>query len=221
MGSLARELDAFMDGLMERIDPGTAETLCRHNERLIAEHVSERTPRVGVLAPDFTLPDQDGRPVSLRATLARGCVVLVFFRGGWCPFCLITLRALARTHPALRRQGAEILAVSPQALAHTFETAERHGLPFPVLSDHDNDIARSYGLVVPMPADLQAVYRRFGHDLPAINGVPRWDLPFPAAFIIGRDGRIVHASVDPRANRRLEPEEALATIRRLSERTVA
>ena len=218
MRSLTQQLDEYLEGMMERADPEIMAVHHRATERWLADKVADAAVKIGDVAPDFTLPDQNGNPVSLSATLRQGPVVLTFFRGGWCPFCTINLRALAKTYPKLRRIDAEVLAVSPQPPWQSALTVERSALPFPVLSDHDNQVARRYGLVVTMPPDLQAVYRRLGHDVPAINGVPRWDLPMPAGYVIApEDGRILLAHVDPRVYLRLEPTDALAAVERLAQ----
>ncbi|CAH2604603.1 Redoxin domain-containing protein [Rhodovastum atsumiense] len=216
MGGLVRQLEAFMQGLLERTDPATARTLRGGIERLVRDGVAQRAPGPGTPAPDFILPDQDGREVSLSRELGRGPVVLTFFRGGWCPFCTITLRALARIHPALCRHQAQVLAVSPQGARHCADTVLCNQLPFRVLGDHDNQVARRYGLPVTLSPELQDIYRRFGHDLPAINGVDAWELPIPATFLIGTDGRIRQAHVDPRPHRRMEPEQVLAGVETLA-----
>lgn len=114
MRSLAQQLDDYLEGLMERADPEIVATMRRAAEHWLADKAGDAALKVGDTAPDFTLPDQSGNPVSLSATLRRGPVVLTFFRGGWCPFCMISLRALAKAYPALRRHGAEVLAISPQ-----------------------------------------------------------------------------------------------------------
>ncbi|MDR3418807.1 MAG: peroxiredoxin-like family protein [Nevskia sp.] len=222
MRSLAQQLDDYLEGLIERADPEIVATIRRATERWLADKVAGAALKIGDMAPDFTLPDQSGNLVSLSAKLRRGPVVLTFFRGGWCPFCMISLRALAKAYPELRRHGAVMLAISPQPPPQSASMVECSALPFPVLSDHDNQVARRYGLVVTMPPDLQAVYRRLGHDLPAINGVPGWELSMPAGYVIapgdGRpgDGRIVLAHVDPRIHLRLEPADALAAVKRLT-----
>jgi peroxiredoxin len=216
MDSLAHLLDAFHDGLMARVDPATARQLQRLVARLVAAGVGAGAPKPGELAPAFTLPDAGGRAVSLEATLAEGPVVLAFFRGGWCPFCTLTLRGLARAWPRLRRAGGQVLAVSPASPRHAQEATECSALPFPVLSDHGNAVARQYGLVYALTAEEQAMYDRLGHDIAAINGVPEWELPVPASFIIDRDRRVAHALVEPRANRRMEPAEAVAVVERLT-----
>ena len=218
MRSLAQQLDDYLEGLMDRADPEIMAAKQRANERWLADKVTDAALKVGETAPDFTLPDQNDNPVSLSATLRRGPVVLTFFRGGWCPFCMISLRALARATPALRRHGAEVLAISPQPSRQSAAMAETSALPFPVLSDHNNQVAHRYGVVVTVPPDLQAAYRRLGHNLPAVNGVPGWELPMPASYVIAPgDGRVVLAHVDPRLHLRLEPADALAAVQYLAQ----
>lgn len=217
METLARQLDVFNEGLLERVDPATAQAIQRMADRLVAAGVGKEAPRPGNSAPDFTLPDAIGHDVSLGAALARGPVVLTFFRGGWCPFCTIALRALAKAWPKLRRAGADVLAVSPAAARFAEEACACSALPFPVLTDHGNHVARRYGLAFALEPEERALYARFGHDIAAINGVADWELPIPAGFVIGRDGIVVHAMVDPHPNRRLEPAEAVAAVERLTQ----
>jgi peroxiredoxin len=216
MGSLAHQLDAFHDGLLARVDQATARQLERMAERLVAAGVGNHAPRPGESVPDFTLPDAEGRSVSLAATLAEGPTVLVFFRGGWCPFCTLALRALAEAWPKLRRFGAQVLAVSPAGARHAKEACACSALPYPVLTDHGNAVARAYRIAFTLEPEERAMYARFGHDLPAINGVPEWELPIPASFVIGRDRRVVHAVVDPHAYHRLEPADAVAAVEHLT-----
>jgi peroxiredoxin len=198
--------------LLERADPKLLATLERYYAGLVEGHAADAAVRVGDAAPDFTLPDQDRRRVSLRELLERGPVVLSFFRGGWCPYCSLSLRALERAFQAFRRQDAAVLAIAPEAGRCHASGGDCWWLPFPVLTDHDNAVARRYGLVLALPPDVQEAYRQLGHDLPAINKVPRWELPMPAGYVVAPDGRIVFAAVDPRPYRRMEPADALAAV---------
>jgi peroxiredoxin len=213
--SLARKLEAFREGMLERADPKLGATLERYYAELIGGHAADAAARVGDAAPDFTLSDQDRRRVSLHELLQRGPVVLSFFRGGWCPYCALSLRALARAVPKFQRHGAELLAIAPEAGRCHASGGDCWWLPFPVLTDHDNAVARRYGLVLALPPEVQEAYRRLGHDLPAINKVPRWELPMPAGYVVAPDGRIVFAAVDPRPHRRMEPADALAALEAL------
>lgn len=215
MNTLRQKLDAFMRGMAERADPKVLATLRQAEAALQAAGISEQTLHVGDLAPDFSLPDQFGGTVDLHALCSRGPVVLTFFRGGWCPFCTLSLRSLAEIRPALRKEGADVVAISPQAAGGALETAERNGLTFPVLTDAGNAVARAYGLVWDLSPEVRAVYEKFGHSLPRINATPEWTLPIPAGFVVGPDRRIVYAYADPRADHRMEPVEALSAVRRL------
>jgi peroxiredoxin len=211
--ALFRRLDAFMDGFMERVDPAMARTIAEAAERLRASGVLDAVPKAGDIAPDFELPDQNGRPVSLRRRLQSGPVVLTFFRGGWCPFCSLALRALDEVSRELRRSGADIMAISPETAAHAMETAERNSLSFPVLTDPGNRVARQYGLVWELGPELREVYERLGHVLPRINGTSEWTLPIPAGFVIASNGRIKYAHANTDLTRRLEPRAAVDAVR--------
>jgi peroxiredoxin len=151
----------------------------------------------------------------LSEKLSHGAVVLTFFRGGWCPFCTITLRALQQIARSVERSGASLVAISPQPLDALATLADSQGLTFPLLSDHCNAVARSYGLLWRLDPSSQAIYQRLGHDIPSHNGAPGWELPMPAGYVIAPDSRIVHARVDARVTHRLEPAEVLNSLREL------
>lgn len=215
MDGLTKQLDAFMAGFMERADPAVVATLRASSMALEQAGLAERAFKVGDQAPDFTLPDQFGQLVSLRGLLERGPVVLTFFRGGWCPFCALTLRALAAIRPKLRRLGGELVAISPETPSNAAATAERNGLQFPVLTDNANRVAREYRLVWQLDEQMRAVYERLGHSLPKINGDNEWTLPVPAGFVVAPDGRITYAHVHTRVDRRIEPQAALNAVQQL------
>jgi peroxiredoxin len=207
-----------MDGLLERTDPAIAAVL----RKASAEGLSGPGPinalRVGDLAPAFALPDQRGGTVALRDLLARGPVVLTFFRGGWCPFCAISLRALDAISGEIRRQGAELVGISPQRAELSAATAERNALRFPLLVDRGNEVARQYGLHWELGPEMRSVYERLGHPLPEVNAGSEWALPIPAGFVIDQTGRIVYAHTDGRVTHRMEPGDALREVSRLRSR---
>lgn len=197
---------------MERVGPDMAEALLRSERCLAASGIEAHALRAGDRAPDFALPDQHGRSVSLSGELAHGPAVLLFVRGGWCPFCSLTLRAYQEAMPALRRAGARVLALTPQQSRLCSDTADRDMLDFPLLSDRGLDVAASYGVVHELDEALRPFYLRLGHDLPRINGCGDWRVPLPATFVVGRDGRIALAHVEAATHRRLEPDAALEAI---------
>jgi peroxiredoxin len=201
---------------MDRVTPEKRAILAEAEAALLAADPASRTPQPGGIAPDFSLPDQCGEQVALHERLARGPVVLVFFRGAWCPYCTLTLRAWQEALPALRRVGGQILAVSPQPTQGCARMADRDMLDFRVLSDAGNQVARLYGVAYEMPEGLRPFYRKLGHDLPEINGTGDWVAPLPATFVIRPDGRVAHVHVGPLAHQRMEPREAIAMVREMS-----
>jgi peroxiredoxin len=213
---LGKRLEAFHRSLLERVDPAKAQILVRSEAALAESGLADNALHAGDLAPDFDLPDQNGRPIRLSERLRqRGPAVLMFFRGGWCPYCTITLRAWQDRLRELRAAGGQVLAISPQRIPACTETAARDMLDFTVLSDHGNVVAGQFRVVYELDPDLRPFYRKLGHDLPVVNGTSDWTLPLPATFIIRQDRRIAHAHVEPSVYKRMEPSDALRILREL------
>ena len=171
---------------------------------------------VGDEAPDFTLPDSRGRQVSLATLLRAGPAVVTFYRGGWCPYCNIQLRAYQRALPEIAALGGQIIAISPQLPDGSLSVVEKNALEFDVLSDVGNVVGRSFGLVYALPEELRAAMRLNDKALPAINGDKSWELPLPATFVIAQDRRVARAYIDIDYRHRLAPEDIVATLRSLA-----
>jgi len=171
--------------------------------------------KAGDQAPMFVLPDMHGRQVDLRGLLDAGPVVLSFYRGGWCPFCNLELRALAQALPNIEAAGGRLVAVSPELPDYGRGTAEADDIRFKVLSDAGNRVARKFGLVFTLPESLRPVYAGFGIDLSAHNGDDTFELPMPATYIISGDGRIRHAFVSADYTERMEPDDIIHVLREL------
>jgi peroxiredoxin len=172
---------------------------------------------VGEHAPEFSLPDAFGRAVSLRERLSAGPVVLVFYRGEWCPYCNTYLRALQAALPQVAARGASLIAVSPQSPDHSLSITEKAHLGFDVLSDEDQAVIRAYRVQFTVPADLQDLHQNvFQTDLRDHTADRSWRLPAPATFVIDRDGivRAAHVSADYRT--RMEPHDIVATLDELT-----
>jgi len=169
----------------------------------------------GQVAPSFELKDQHGRVVKSTEGLQQWPLVVCFFRGRWCPFCVGQLEAMNLMVTQIQDAGASLVAISPQTVQQLFFMADQHRLRFPLLSDRGNQVAHRFGLVYQVPEYQQAVYRRAFINLPFANGDQSWQLPVPATYIIGRDSRILYAAVDPDYTERPEPAEILAQVRRI------
>ena len=184
--------------------------------QLVNNSVASHALRPGDLAPDFILPDADGRAVRLYTELKRGPVVLVFYRGGWCVYCKIHLRGFQKTLPEFHAAGARVLAISPQLPDQSLTTREKDKLAFPVLSDVGLYTTRAFGVAFELPTKLLNLYADFGHPLETFNGAEgSKELPMPATFLIGADRIIAYAHVEADYTRRSEPLEILNLVRGL------
>ena len=172
-----------------------------------AAGLAQRSLRVGQTAPDFTLPDATGRPVSLASLLASGPVVLVFYRGNWCPYCNVQLRAYNQALDQFNALGATLVAVSPQTADLTQLTAEEKELRFPVLSDVGNAVAQQYGLAYQVGEALYGALHGVGIDLAAYNGDDSGELPLTGSFVIAPNGTVAWAATE--ANFKLRPDPAV------------
>jgi len=181
-------------------------------EQLCASGMAGRVLSVGARAPHFELPDQEERLVSSAELLSRGRLVICFFRGRWCPFCVAQLEAMNLALPRMQSAGSSLVAISPQTAKQSFFMRDQHQLRFPLLSDSHNRVARGFGLVYPIPQEQKEVYSRTFVNLPFLNGDSSWELPIPATYILERDGAALYASVHPDYTRRPEPEEIICRL---------
>jgi peroxiredoxin len=205
-----REIFAERKHLIAKyVPPETQAVHARVVADLKGKHLAEGALAVGATAPAFELTDHNGKLVSSADLLSRGRLVVCFFRGRWCPFCVGQLEAMNLILPQIEQAGASLLAISPQTVQQSFFMADQHKLRFPLLSDAGNEVARQFRLVYPVPEEQQAIYRRAFINLPFANGNESWELPIPATFILDRDGTVVYASANEDYTERPEPAEIL------------
>ncbi|HLY91020.1 MAG TPA: peroxiredoxin-like family protein [Acetobacteraceae bacterium] len=188
----------------------------RATKELIASGAAERALKVGDKAPAFTLKDPEGNEVSSLALLQNGPLVVSFYRGVWCPYCNMELQALEAAAPAFRRLGASLVAISPQTAPNSRKSVRQNSLSFPILSDTHNDVAAAFGLRFALPDYLAELYKNRKNDLPNFNGDDSWTLPMPGRFVIGQDGTVLYAEVNPDYTRRPEPEDMIPALERAS-----
>ncbi len=213
-GSLQEQLDAKRDAFTAAGDPEVIAGYQAGIDAVAASGILEKAIQPGGRAPDFTLPNADGTPISLEELLAKGPVVLTWYRGGWCPYCNIALSALRDALPALREAGATLVAISPESPDLTAETVRKLDPGFEVLSDHGQSVANAYGILFRMtPFVAEAMAK---HDLAGRNGDEGKQLPLAATYVIQPDGTVAWAFLDADYRRRAEPSEIVAAVRGLS-----
>lgn len=219
--TLQSKLDAFKADFEAgkppyNVPPSVIETMHRATSELIASGAAALALKAGDKAPAFALKDPDGNSVSSAELLVAGPLVVSFYRGVWCPYCNMELQALQEALPRFEQLGARLVAISPQTAVNSRKSVRQNALGFPILSDTHNDVAAAFGLRFAMPDYLIELYKSLKNDLPTFNGDPSWTLPMPARYVIGQDGTILYAEVNPDYTRRPEPEDMLPALRRAS-----
>jgi peroxiredoxin len=213
--SLATQLAEFKAGFKQRVEPARVNMMEAATAHLKASGIEQRALKLGAKAPGLTMRDALGKPVNLADLWRQGPVVVAFYRGGWCPYCNLELKAWQQQLPALQAMGAQLVALSPQSPDNSLSTAEKNALQFTVLSDSNLAATEAFGIAFELPPELVELYSRVGNDLPTINGNGKWVLPIPATFVIGRDGRIAYAHVEADYRERAEPAQIVEMIKGL------
>ena len=191
--------------VLDMIDTTTAD--------LVATGIAAQALAVGDQSPAFELPDHLGNLLRSADVMVDGPVVINFYRGEWCPYCNLELRAYQAKLDRMERLGASMLAISPMLPDNSLGLAEKHQLAFPVLSDMGNQVAAAFGLVFTVDTRIQAMYlERLGNDLPTLNGDDSFTLPLPATYVIDQDGVIIYAYVNADYRLRADPEDVLEVL---------
>ncbi len=214
--SLTHELRALYLEFLAEMPANERQTLIGFLETLASSDVTADAKRVGDWAPDFRLIDSGREEVHLAYELKKGPVVLSFFRGVWCRFCILELLALEQAYPDIRRFGASLLGISPERATSPTASHRLLDLSYPVLVDTGNAVARAFGLTFQLPGSMRQLYGKWGHDLPSLNGDESWELPVPATYVIDENGSISAAYVDKDHTRRMEPSEIIFTLENLN-----
>lgn len=216
--SLQVRLDAFKADFRSGKPPFNAPAFVhpimeRATGELVSSGAAARALKVGDKAPTFTLNDPEGTPVSSADLLAKGPLVISFYRGVWCPYCNMELQALEAARASFEQARASLVAISPQKPANSRRSQRENKLGFPILSDPANAVAEAFGLRFALPDYLVALYKQLGNNLPLVNGDESWTLPMPGRFAVGQDGTILYAEVNPDYTQRPEPEDLLPALR--------
>jgi peroxiredoxin len=176
----------------------------------------ENALRIGEKVPNFALPSPDGKLLSLETLLKKGPIVITFYRGDWCPYCNLQLRALQARLPEIDALGATLVAISPQVPDGSLTKSEISEMDFTVLSDQGAKVATQFGVAWKVPEFLAEHMRNDRKlDLEKINNGNGSILPIPATFILGQDGLVKWNYVNVDYRTRSEPEEIIDALKKL------
>lgn len=211
--SLAAQLQQTKEKFLATAPAETVKHFVHFIHGLENSPIRENALAIGQKAPDFTLPDALGLNTTLSELLQTGPVILTWYRGGWCPYCNLQLNHLQRLLPDFEKLGATLVAITPETPDSSLSTQEKHDLRFEVLTDPANNVARLYGGVHPLPAEIKKSYADrnvFDHYTGDVV-----EFPVPATYIIDKTGVVRYRFVDPDYRKRAEPADLLAVLQHL------
>ncbi len=212
--SLQTQLDAITAQTRSLVQPERLAVTEQAIHDLLATGIESRVLRIGAAAPSFMLPDAlTGKPVQSADLLALGSVIVNFFRGRWCPYCVTELEAWEAVYPQVRGRGALLVAISPQLPRQNDFTVQQHSLTFPVLSDAGCRVAEMFGAAYTIPETMRQHLRSIMINIPFVHGdqgEATWRLPIPATFVLKprADGQATIAFAEAYADHRVRPDPA-------------
>lgn len=212
---LKEMLDKVQSEISARIPDDVKVALERSTTELKNLKIEKGAKTVGDKIPAFTLKDATGASVSSDELLKQGPLVISFYRGSWCPYCNIEMKALQDALPEITKRGATLVAISPNIPEFVKKSVDKHNVRFTVLSDTGAEVGQKFGLTFTLPQNMRPVYHGFGFNLPEENGDDTWRLPIPATYVVDTDGTIVHAHVNPDYTKREEPEAIVRALDRV------
>jgi len=172
--------------------------------------------KIGDNAIEFDLPNESGNKLSLSTVLKNNeYAVVSFYRGEWCPYCNLELKALEQKNEEFKKLGVNLIAISPQSPDSSLSTKEKNELTFDVLSDTNNIIAKEYGLVFSLDEELRPIYLSFGIDIPSNNKEDSYEIPMPATYLINKNKEILYSFIDEDYTKRCEPQEIIDILKSL------
>jgi peroxiredoxin len=211
--SLKEQLAEYRAGWYQRVPAERQAIMQRHIDQLRSGIIARTALKTGDRAPTIVLENAKGAVVDVATVLAKGPVIVSFYRGGWCPYCNLELKAYQEILPEITAAGASLVAISPEKPDDTVSTAEKNALTFEVLSDVGQKVGRAFGLVYEFTEELKGAYRGFNLDIPARNGTPgEWALPVSATYVLDRDGAIIYAHTDVDYRDRADPRDVLQVL---------
>jgi peroxiredoxin len=210
--NLTQELNKFKAEFVANLPESVKAEMVQATTDLINTKIAEQSLSRGQRVPNFALPNAVGKEITLDSLLARGTLVIAFYRGGWCPYCNLELRALQQALPVIEAKGATLIAISPETPDSSLTTQEKNELSFEVLSDRGNLLAKQFGLVFTLPESLRPIYSGFGIDIPAHNGDATFELPLPATYVVATDGTVVYSFAHGDYTQRLNPAEIIEQL---------
>ncbi|VAW78072.1 hypothetical protein MNBD_GAMMA12-3898 [hydrothermal vent metagenome] len=214
--TLAQEIEALNKTAAENTPAEVSLAFQEAIQSWVSSRVDKNALKIGDKIPPFQLKNSSGELFASDDLLNKMPAVISFYRGGWCPWCSLELKALQKHLDEIKDLNGTLIAISAELPETSLATVENNKLNFNVLSDQNLDVARQFGLVIQLPKNIEDISKNiFGLDFKKINGMDTYELPIPATYVIDINHTIQYAFVDPNFMNRAEPAEVLEVLKKL------
>lgn len=210
MTALAQQIEALNENLASQLPAEILEAFSQSIADLKSQGLENQAPKVGQIFPNFKLSNTLNQPVELKELLQKGSIILAFFRGNWCPYCNLELKALQDRLQDFK--GATLVAISPQMATYNEELKNNHALSFDVLTDQDNRLAKQLGISFSLQDFVLPIYQNLGITLSSFNGNDYNELPVPAVFVLDQTGTITYTFIDTNYMNRVDIDEIIKSL---------
>ncbi len=209
---LKEVLAKIQNEMSEQLPKEILEAFGENLKELIGQKIDQKALMIGDKAPDINVLDTDGNEIKLYDLLKNAPVIINFFRGNWCPFCMAELADYQESIQQFHLPPTQFLFISPQMQLYSEQLKAEKDFDLTLIADQNNDIARQFGLVYTLDENIRTIYKKIGADLSVINGNDSFELPIPATYVIAPSGKISYAFVETNYMMRAEPRDVMSMI---------
>ncbi|UMQ44008.1 AhpC/TSA family protein [Chryseobacterium sp. Y16C] len=212
MNTLAMQIEQLNDELSLQLPQEVLSAFGSSIEDLKTKNIEESSIQIGEQISEFSLPNVYGKKVNSTEILKNGKIILAFYRGSWCPYCNLELKALQDNISGIKERNAVLIAISPQSPDHSLAMVEKNNLEFEVLTDHNNDFAKKLGIVFQLQDFVLPYYQKLGIDLAIFNKNNENTLPVPAVFVVDENSKVLYKFLDVNYMNRVNVEELIQVL---------
>ncbi|MCQ4140622.1 peroxiredoxin-like family protein [Chryseobacterium sp. EO14] len=212
MNELAKQIEKFNNELATQVPQEILEAFGKSIEDLKTKNIEEKSIKLNEMMPSFSLPNAKNEIIHSKEILKSGKMIIAFYRGSWCPYCNLELKALQDNSSKINDKKASLVAISPQSPDNSLTIIEKHSLTFEVLTDKDNTFAKQLGIAFELQDFVLPYYKALGIDLTNYNKNIDNSLPIPAVFVVNEDGKIIYKFADANYMNRIDIDELLNTL---------
>ena len=203
--SLSEKLDDRSEKSRKRMPEDVKKIFNEQNETLIKSKIVDLAVKKGVMVPNFNLDDKN-----IKSFYKKNNLIITFYRGAWCPYCMIELKEYQNLYSKIKESGCELVAISPDVKMEIKKMKKKFDLEFPIYSDQNNKIAKKFGIAFTLNENIVPIYKKFGIDLKKSQGNSANQLPLPGTYVINKDGKIIYAYTNVDYTKRAEPKEVIS-----------